>query len=98
MPFIVFTPRLEVLPKLRHGGIFQISAMVNLGIGRGDEHFLFDSTPQDHGGYTVYKFQLAGKWSESEKISCHAILKNLYEPKMDVILTISFNVTVEIEI
>ena len=54
--------------------------------------------PQDRGGYTVYKFQLAEKWSESEKISCHAFLKNLYEPKMDVILTISFKVTAEIEI
>ena len=42
--------------------------------------------------------QLAEKWSESEKISCHAFLKNLYEPKMDVILTISFKVTAEIEI
>ena len=41
---------------------------------------------------------LAGKWSESEKISCHAFLKNLYEPKMDVILTISFKVRAEIEI
>ena len=30
-------------------------------------------------------------------MSCHAILKNLYEPKMDVILTISFKITVEIE-
>ena len=50
------------------------------------------------GQITVYKFQLAGKWSESEKISCHAIFKNLYEPKMDVILTISFRVTAEIEI
>ena len=49
---------------------------------------IFSSTPQDHGGYKkVYKFQLAGKWSKSEKISCHAILKNPYEPKMDVILT-----------
>ena len=27
----------------------------------------------------------------------NAILKNLYEPKMDVILTISFKITVEIE-
>ena len=26
-------------------------------------------------------------------MSCHAILKNLYEPKMDVILTISFKIT-----
>ena len=31
-------------------------------------------------------------------MSCHAILKNLYEPKMDVILTISFKITAEIEI
>ena len=30
-------------------------------------------------------------------MSCHAILKNLYEPKMDVILTISFKITVENE-
>ena len=59
---------------------------------------IFSSTPQDHGGYAVYKFRLAGKWSESEKISCHAILKNLYEPKMDVILTISLKITAEIEI
>ena len=31
-------------------------------------------------------------------MSCHAILKNLYGPKMDVILTISFKITAEIEI
>ena len=31
-------------------------------------------------------------------MSCHAILKNLYEPKMDVILTISFKITAEIEV
>ena len=37
----------------------------------------------------VYKFQLARKWCESEKMLCHATLKNLYELKMDVILTIS---------
>ena len=30
-------------------------------------------------------------------MSWHAILKNLYEPKMDVILTISFKITAEIE-
>ena len=47
---------------------------------------IFSSTPQEHGG------------SESEKISCHAILKKLYEPKMDVILTIRFKITAEIEI
>ena len=27
------TARLEVLPKFRHGGVFQVSTMVNLGIG-----------------------------------------------------------------
>ena len=27
------TARLEVLPNLRHGGVFQMSTMVNLGIG-----------------------------------------------------------------
>ena len=31
-------------------------------------------------------------------MSCHAILKDLYEPKMDVILTIRFKITAEIEI
>ena len=36
----------------------------------------------------IYKFQLPRRRRESEKMSCHAILKNLYEPKMDVILTI----------
>ena len=30
-------------------------------------------------------------------MSCNAILKKLYEPKMDVILTISFKITAEIE-
>ena len=30
--------------------------------------------------------------------ACHAILKNLYEPKMDVMLTIIFKIVAEIEI
>ena len=30
-------------------------------------------------------------------MSCHSILENLYEPKMDVILTINFKLTAEIE-
>ena len=86
------------LPHLRYAGVFQMSTMVNLGIGfqikslwlvqalnlREDEHLLFD--PATRG---IYKFQLARRWCESEKMSCHAILKNLYEPKMDVILTIT---------
>ena len=46
----------------------------------------------------IYKFQLPRRRRESEKMSCHAILKNLYEPKMDVILTISFKITAKIEI
>ena len=58
---------------------------------REDEHFLFHS-PRSWG---MYKFQLAGKWSESEKMSCYATLENLYEPKMDMILTISFKIAVE---
>ena len=56
---------------------------------REDEHLLFNSARS----WGIYKFQLAGKWSESEKISCHAILENPYEPKMDVILTISLKIT-----
>ena len=31
-------------------------------------------------------------------MSCNAILKKLYEPKMDVILTIRFKITAEIEV
>ena len=31
-------------------------------------------------------------------MSCYAILKNLYEPKRDVILTISFKIRAEIEV
>ena len=46
----------------------------------------------------IYKFQLPRRRCESEKMSCHAILKKLYEPKMDVILTISFKITAKIEI
>ena len=58
---------------------------------REDEHFLFHS-PRSRG---MYKFQLAGKWSESEKMSCYATLENLYGPKMDMILTISIKIAVE---
>ena len=91
------TARLEVLPNLRHAGDFQMSTMVNFGIGfqdglwlvqavktwREGEHLLFDSTTRG-----IYKFQLARRWCESKKMSCHDFLffKNLYEPKMDVIL------------
>ena len=38
------------------------------------------------------------RYCESEKMSRYAVLKNLYESKMDVILTISFKITEEIEI
>ena len=53
------------------------------------------STPQ-HGRYTNSSL-LQG---DVKVRKCHAItiLKNLYEPKIDVILTISFKITAEIEI
>ena len=38
------------------------------------------------------------RYCESENMSRYAVLKNLYESKMDVILTISFKTTAEIEI
>ena len=51
------------------------------------------STPQDHGGYT------SSSWLESvlKVRKCDAMLffENLYEPKMDVILTISFKIAAE---
>ena len=102
-----FTARLEVLTNLSHAGVFQMSTMVNLGVGfkfkslwlvqalNLTRRWAFAPHPATRG---TYKFQLARKWCESEKMSCHAVLKNLYEPKMDVILTISFKITVEIEI
>ena len=75
-----------------------MSTMVNLGIAfkelltrRGIErHLLFNSATR-----RIYKFQLARRYHDSEKISCHAILIKL---EMDVILTISFKITAEIEI
>ena len=84
-----------------------MSTMVNLGIGfqepltcpgiKLDEKVSNYSSASER-SRGIYTFQLAGKWSESKKMSCHAILKNLYGPKMDVILTISFKITAEIEI
>ena len=84
-----------------------MSTMVNFGIGfqeswtrpgvKLDEkmsYLIFDSVTREK-----YKFQIAGRRCESEKMSCHAIpLKNLYEPKMDVIWTISFKLTAQTEI
>ena len=78
-----------------------MSTMVNLEIGFKEpltrpgikRHLLFDSATR-----RIYKFQLARRYCDSEKISCHAILKNLYELEIDVILTISFKITAEIEI
>ena len=51
------------------------------------------STPQ-HGGYTNSSL-LEG---DVKVRKCSAILKKLYEPKMDVILTVRFKITAEIEI
>ena len=78
-----------------------MSTMVNLGIGLKEpltcpgikKHLLFDLETR-----RIYKFQLARRCCDSEKISCHAILKNLYGLEIDVILTISFKITAEIEI
>ena len=64
------TARLEVLPKLRHEGVFQMSTMVNLGIGfqepltrpgvKLDEKM--STYASDFGrSRGIYKFQLAGK-------------------------------------
>ena len=50
------------------------------------------STPQQGGDTNSSLLEGDGK------MSCHAILKNLYEAKMDVILTICFKITAEIEI
>ena len=77
--------------------------MVNLGTGfqksftRPDEKMsICSSTPQDYGGYTN------SSWLESdlEVRKCHAMqfFENLYEPKMEVILTISFKIAAKIEI
>ena len=64
-----------------------MSTMVNLMVN--------SSTPQ-HGGFTNSSL-LEGD-VKVRKMSCYAILKNLYEPKMDVILTIRFKIKAEIEI
>ena len=49
-----------------------------------DEHLLFDSA-RSRG---ITNSSLLESDLKVTKKSCHAILKNLYEPKMDVILTI----------
>ena len=54
------------------------------------------STPQ-HGGYTNSSL-LEGDVKVRKIMSYNAILKKLHEPKMDVILTIRFKITAEIEI
>ena len=72
------------LPHLRHAGVFQMSTMVNLGIGFQIKSFwlvgalnltrrwAFSLWPRNRGD-TVYKFQLARRWCQSEKMSCHSI-------------------------
>ena len=58
------------------------------------EHFLFEirkiTADKLYTNSSLLESDLkSSERSESKKISCHAILKNLYEPKMDVILTIT---------
>ena len=85
-----------------------MSAMVNLGIGlqepltrpgakvvNVDENMsTCSSTPQDHGEYT----NSCLLESDLKERKCHTLLKNMYEPKMDVILTISLKITAGIRI
>ena len=61
------TALLEVLPNLRHAEVFQMSTMVNLGIG---EKMSICSSTSLHGGYTN------NSWLEGDvKVrKCHAIL------------------------
>ena len=63
------TARLEVLPNLRHAGVFQMSTMVNLGIGFQFKSLFCSSTPQ-HGGYTNSSL-LEG---DVKVRKCHAML------------------------
>ena len=73
--------------------------MTRPGVKPDEKMSICSSTPQ-HGGYTNSSL-LEGDVKagcESERMSCHADLKNLYEPKMDVIVTIPFKITAEIEI
>ena len=52
------TARLEVLPNLKHAGVFQMSTMWDwIDEKLADEHLLFDSA-RSRG---IYKLQLAGK-------------------------------------
>ena len=69
--------------------------MTRPGVKPDEKMSICSSTPQ-HGGYTNSSL-LEGDVKVRELL-CHAILKNLYEPKMDVILTIRFKITAEIEI
>ena len=76
-----------------------MSMIVNLGIAKLDEKMSICSStpPQDHGGYTNSSLVE----SDLKVRKCHAMLffnKNLYETKMDAILTISFKITAEVEI
>ena len=90
----------EALPNLRHAGVLLMSKIVNLwikfqepvtrlGVKLLTRRWAFVLRL----GNTGDEFQLARRWCESEKMSCHGILKNQFEPKMDVILTISFKIT-----
>ena len=69
--------------------------MTRPGVKLDEKMSICSLTPQ-HEGYTN------SSWLEGDvKVrKCHAMLffKNLYEPEMDVILTISFKITAEMEI
>ena len=97
----IFNSTVRGLTRFKTRGVFQMSTMVNLGIGfqfkslwlvqvlNLTRRWAFALRLRNTG---IYKFQLATRRCESEKTSCHAILKHLYEPTIDVILTISFKI------
>ena len=94
----------EVLPNLRHVGeqSFRWVWWLTWGLDLKSLWLVqalksICSSTRKHRGYTNPSL-LARRCCDSEKVSCHAILKNLYELEMDVILTISFKITAQIEI
>ena len=90
-----FTARLEVLPNLRHGGVFQMSTMVNFGIGL-TRRWAFSLRLRKITGDTLYTN--SGLLESGLKVrKCHVMLF-LRTCMSQVILTSSFKVTAEIEI
>ena len=93
----------EVSPNLRHEGVqsFRWVRWLTWGLDLKSLWLVqalksICSSTRKHGGYT--NSSLLEGAVIVRKYHAHAILKNLYELEMDVILTISFKITAEIEI